>query len=1303
MKPKTVNRKPLTVLSFWLLLFAFISNCWGQTTLVTQGFNSTSIPAGWSSVIVTNESTSPALSYVASSTSPTVTPEEGSDFVNFNSFSCQAGGQIRLYQSSSFSTVGYTTITVNFWWYEDNGYNTDNDNVTVQWSTNGSTWNNSTSFSRYSATNGWTSQSVVLPAGANGQATLYIAFLFTSAYGNNCSLDNVSVTGMGSVINSFPWCESFDGATFAPTSWTNTNISGTILWQRITTSQDPSGYGTHSGAGMADFNSYSYNVPNEAILVTPALNVTGSYSVGFWMFRDGTAYLSTADLINIYYNTSPNKTGATLLGTINRSISLAPIVGATGWYQYTYNLPSNANLYVIFDGVSAYGDDMFLDDVCVQSACTAPTLSIAQNPNPANICNGSSATLTASGTGTSYLWAPGGATTAAITVSPAVTTVYTVTSTLAGCTATANVTVTVNAKSADPTSVTASVNPTCGGSTVLTLNGGGGGGNEVIQWYSGSCGGTAVGTGNGLSVTPAATTTYYGRYEDGAPCSYNSACQSLTITVNSLPVVAAIGGGAASVGVGNSTPAFTDATGGGTWSITNGTGSATITAGGVATGVTIGTVTVNYAVTNACGTTTVTYPLTVSACTAYAGMYTIPGSFATLTAAAAALHTCGISAPVQLVLNSYTGAGETYPILFQSIPGSSSTNTVTIYENAGGTSITSASATGTLSLNGCQYVIFDGRVNATGATRDLQIINTNAAGYAIQFINNASNNAVQYCLVQGQSTGSNGVIYFNGTSTTTGNNGNFINNCDINCMGLSPMGITSTGSATYQNTSDSIKNCSIHDFFNTGWTVNSGIYLTTGSTAWTISGNSFYQTSSRAPGASLAYYCIAIFNTSGNGFTINQNHIGGSTGVYVPATGDLGGTWTLTGATPNTLLGILVDVGNTTPTNIQGNIIDDFSIATQPAAIATTIFVGIEVNDGSVNIGTTNKNIIGSDVTAGVITINYSNPSSVNYTSFIIGITTFNTSASDVVNIGSATRGNIISGISLTGTNTTSIAYMNLIRIANTNTSMAITNNQVGNGVANCMSNVATVVTDVVGIIDQSTTGTGAITISNNYLANFTNLSTSASAYAWGIGTLTTSTHPTTITNNTISTFSYAGINTGTGVASGLIGINWQNTAAGQTISNNNINNLSSTTAGAIAVNVDGIVYASSPSGTISDNLIYNLNLSSSSTAATINGIYVKSGVANTYNNMITFGNGLATGYVINGINHLSTTANNNYYFNSVYIGGTVAAGSSTNAFYSSAGTATRTVENNSFYNARSGGGILHYAINVSSTNRLNI
>ena len=80
-----------------------------------------------------------------------------------------------------------------------------------------------------------------------------------------------------------------------------------------------------------------------------------------------------------------------------------------------------------------------------------------------------------------------------------------------------------------------------------------------------------------------------------------------------MPPVAAIGGGAASVCVNSSIPAFTDATAGGTWSIINGTGTASITAGGVVTILSAGTVTVAYTISNGTCTNTATQLLTIDA------------------------------------------------------------------------------------------------------------------------------------------------------------------------------------------------------------------------------------------------------------------------------------------------------------------------------------------------------------------------------------------------------------------------------------------------------------------------------------------------------------------------------------------------------------------------------------------------------------------------------------------------------------------------------------------------------------------
>jgi hypothetical protein len=99
----------------------------------------------------------------------------------------------------------------------------------------------------------------------------------------------------------------------------------------------------------------------------------------------------------------------------------------------------------------------------------------------------------------------------------------------------ASATITVNQISADPISAAAAPTTICNGeSSTLTLNGGGIGTGEAIKWYTASCGGTLAGMDNSLSVSPTTTTTYFGRYENGAPCNYNSMCAQVTVTVNQV-------------------------------------------------------------------------------------------------------------------------------------------------------------------------------------------------------------------------------------------------------------------------------------------------------------------------------------------------------------------------------------------------------------------------------------------------------------------------------------------------------------------------------------------------------------------------------------------------------------------------------------------------------------------------------------------------------------------------------------------------------------------------------------------------
>ena len=91
---------------------------------------------------------------------------------------------------------------------------------------------------------------------------------------------------------------------------------------------------------------------------------------------------------------------------------------------------------------------------------------------------------------------------------------------------------------ADPTSISVSVNPICNGtSTQLTANGAVG----TVYWYTGSCGGTEVATGNPINVSPTSNTTYYARNNNAG--NFSTGCASTTINVDAVSVGGTVAGG----------------------------------------------------------------------------------------------------------------------------------------------------------------------------------------------------------------------------------------------------------------------------------------------------------------------------------------------------------------------------------------------------------------------------------------------------------------------------------------------------------------------------------------------------------------------------------------------------------------------------------------------------------------------------------------------------------------------------------------------------------------------------------------
>lgn len=139
-------------------------------------------------------------------------------------------------------------------------------------------------------------------------------------------------------------------------------------WARRTTGGAPA-CATFAGAGMARFNSYDLASGSNARLTSPSIAFAGAnYRVKFKMFRDD-GYPTDADNVKVYYNTVASPAGAILLGTVNRSITLAPVVSVNGWYSYAFNVPAGTTGagFIYFLGTGAYGNNIFIDEVVIDT------------------------------------------------------------------------------------------------------------------------------------------------------------------------------------------------------------------------------------------------------------------------------------------------------------------------------------------------------------------------------------------------------------------------------------------------------------------------------------------------------------------------------------------------------------------------------------------------------------------------------------------------------------------------------------------------------------------------------------------------------------------------------------------------------------------------------------------------------------------------------------------------------------------------------------------------------------------------
>jgi hypothetical protein len=692
---------------------------------------------------------------------------------------------------------------------------------------------------------------------------------------------------------------------------------------------------------------------------------------------------------------------------------------------------------------------------------------------------------------------------------------------------------------------------------------------------------------------------------------------------------------------------------------------------------------------------------------------TTGADFTKITNAVAALNGALVCGNIIFELQpDYVGtSGETFPITINAANYTSGPWNVTFRPASTVASNLTTSGTSTsqiFNFNGIDRLTFDGRPGGAGTTIRWVIANTSTAGQVIAFNNDATNNTLRYIQVEGVNTTvpgtgaytNAGLIAFGNTAPAFGNEFNVIDNCFIKDGASLPLNaIYSYGLSTagLGNDNNQITNTRLANVWAAA-TSTSFINLQTGNSAWTINGNSFYQTASRTGTTGTSTHTmILISNTSGNGFTINNNFIGGTAA-------SAGGTpWTQTGIADARFNGMTLSVGSATASNVQGNTFGNIAWAGNGTSTTTSaMFHAIYVTNGLINIGTTTGNIIGNATYP--ITITFNN-TTLSQAGTAYGI--YNNSPNGQINI----QNNTISSITGAITANTSFNFSAIVFGAGTGSapSRIINGNTISNiTIAGSISSAGT--SNLYGIV-WATGGASAGEINNNTIFSLTNNYSGSTIGSQVVGIrLSNTPNAFTITGNTIYSLSCAATHTSTTTSSAAIGISYTaSVSSGHIISNNTIHSLSAT-ATAAAANVIGIYYSPAISGTgnsIDGNLIHSLALSTSSASGSINGIYLNQGTTTVSNNMIRLGinaagSSLTTGYAINGINEILTL--NNFYSNSVYIGGTGVA-SSTSPTYAllSAGTGTRAIQNNIFWNARSNaaGTAKHFAIRYATATGL--
>ncbi len=297
-------------------------------------------------------------------------------------------------------------------------------------------------------------------------------------------------------------------------------------------------------------------------------------------------------------------------------------------------------------------------------------------------------------------------------------------------------------------------------------------------------------------------------------------------------------------------------------------------------------------------------------------------SFANLRAAFAAISAADQTGKTILVTLEQPTIVEDTTVLMKNNGWSS----LTIRPSVPGVTVSGAFNSALICLEGATNVTIDGRVNGTGTTKDLTLINTKKGTAAspaqtILLTSDAKNNVFQYCTIKGVSNlPNNGTIAIL-AGVVDGNDNNKIDNCDVTqgeTMPVCPIFIKGVTGITNDGTV--ISNCNISNFMQTlASTTPAGIYVVDFASKTTVDGNRVFWTAPIVPTIANTYVGISI---KGDESVVKNNIVG-----YADKDGN-GKTQLLTPNLASLFLGIQVTGSLIESAIVENNTVSNIEVQT---------------------------------------------------------------------------------------------------------------------------------------------------------------------------------------------------------------------------------------------------------------------------------------------------------------------------------------------------------------------------------------